>query len=504
MIAEKLVMNKRGIVLGVIAVIILSALYWLYSHSFIEVTVRDSDNNLIMTYGFTNQENGKTFEKTTSSKTIKKLVSNADYEVLVRQNTSSQFSVVSANGFLRTTKLDVKLVTERKGTFIGNNPAGCAEYIKSVLLSYSCGDYYGNINIHRPATAHTPSYVDKILNPGATGMVEGFVENNGAESVLLFRQIEVDEDAPTQHQIYRINDDYSLSNQVVLDELDKSRSYLAINQDNGFLVHDTLFEQAYLYKSAGEDPASVKLGKPKNSEYQARSLDSSSGKYLVLFSNKIDEESDDKSSEIVVTENNLSTSFEFDKQYTVAKFCGGNNVCLLADGRMDVYNVSGAKQKYVFSVTGVASIATSSYGLLVVTKTGVLSLNINEKSGYFSQVFGGYMFNDINTEESGYILGLTNNKNRKIGLWVTHEAANEDSIDKKVFDLQKLFEVKSVSVYSNLIYISADIGEPVYNPVTRQRNYDPAEKKAAADKINAEIDRLGIDRSKYTITSNAF
>jgi len=131
-------------------------------------------------------------------------------------------------------------------------------------------------------------------------------------------------------------------------------------------------------------------------------------------------------------------------------------------------------------------------------------LDVDSLAGHYEYLFGNYGFNGLQTVESGYILKLFTNKDRSVAVLVEQGAIDSDSIDKKIADLQKLQEVTFVSIYDKFIYISAKLGSPVYSSELRSYIDNPETKKVVAEKINKEIDRLGIDRKVYTISSNAF
>ena len=141
---------------------------------------------------------------------------------------------------------------------------------------------------------------------------------------------------------------------------------------------------------------------------------------------------------------------------------------------------------------------------MVVNSKGVLNFDPVKREGFYELATGGYSFDSLTPGSNSFVIGLTNNAKRKIALRVDQTKQNTDSIDKKVSELQRMAEVLFVSTYGNYIYVSANLGDLVYDPATGSYVYSQEVKKVVEAKINAEIDRLGIDRKIYTITSNAF
>lgn len=496
---------KKKIILAILAVTLLYAAYWVYGHSFIEITVNNTKSSEQLTFSFQKQGDDKASEAKSNSKTIKKLVSKSDYEVLVKQSDSSNLTIVRTNGFLRSTAINVNLTKEKERNFVGDNPADCVGYIESKIVSYSCGGLYGDINIHVPATQSQPTYALNNPNLTASGTVEGIV-NTDEGNVLLLKSPENRDEGfilPAGHFAHIVDENLKSLTVTRLEGLSADKTYSIKPHGGGFIVFDSKFEQILYYPSTKSKPETISLGALKEKGLLPYALGISDNDLAGLYSTRQD--SKDDRSEVTIKSQNSTRNFVFKKSYSAVQPCGANKLCLLGnDKRLEVFDTSGEKPKFLFAVNNVVAIENSQKGSLAVNSTGVLNLNTEDRTGYYEYTFGKYTFNDIYKTQQGYILRITSNKNRGAALLIDQNSVNTDSIDKKTGDLQEMSEVSLVSIYGKFIYISADLGELVYSNELRSFIYNPDTQKSVANKLNLEIDRLGIKREVYSISSNAF
>ena len=491
---------KRKLILAGLGLLSLFAFYWVYSHSFLEISAPDNANGQY-SYRIANQKTNTVSEFKSDSAKIRKLVSKGDYEVSVERAGANYFTVVKSNGLLKTTKVTASLQPERERKFVGDNPGSCLNYVASMLVSYECGSYLSNINTHVPATTGLPTYTVKGLGVNPNGRVEGIVSMSGGS--LVFYDLENPEDYIVGHWVSRLDNQFNPVPQSAkrLADLDPGKSYTITPHQNGFIAYDASYSQVFYYTSIESEPAKIALAQPKEKNVSPVSFSAAGDKYLSFYSTG---GSDDKKSEAVITSGGASQNFVFDANYYSAKLCGTNKICLVGDTAMEIYGLDAKKPKLEARINGVTLVENSPSGLLVADKTGVLNFDVDSLAGHYEYLFGNYGFNGLQTVESGYILKLFTNKDRSVAVLVEQGAIDSDSIDKKIADLQKLQEVTFVSIYDKFIYISAKLGSPVYSSELRSYIDNPETKEVVAEKINKEIDKLGIDRKVYTITSNAF
>lgn len=493
--------NKRKIIYTLSALISLLVVYWAYSHSFIKVV--PSNGSAPYTYFF-NSEATQSNSKAVSDTNYKKLVSKNNYEISVQSSDNkSYFAVIGSSSFLRTKTVDAALEPEKTRSFIGNNPATCAYLVNGILVTLTCGDYYGNIRLHLPSTDSRPTYVSKVQNAHASGVVEGIINIDNKSYAMIYGT--TDEEMPPDHSLYQIDSDFGLINKQTLKDLDYKTGYKIEPSAGGFIAYSNDLSKAFYYKSLAASPVSLKIVSPKSANVNRIKIHYTSDKHLVLYA--ADQALSSKQvSELVLTTNNSDThNYTFkNKSYSEALFCGNDSVCLLdKNGELDIFSLS--SKKVLYSLNNVSGINNGSGNtILLVNNYGVARFDVNSRVGYYEYSLGSYKFTGLSAAGENYILSLNDNKNRGVALLIQPAIKDVDSIDKKVSQLQKLDVVSFVSTNGRYIYISANMGEPVYDKASKSFVDNPATKKAAAQKINQEIDRLGIDRSKYVITSNAF
>ncbi|OGL36728.1 hypothetical protein A3F38_02320 [Candidatus Saccharibacteria bacterium RIFCSPHIGHO2_12_FULL_48_21] len=495
---------RRKITFVIVSLAILASAYWLFSHSRLEITINSGSQNTNYSYQLYNQGNGKTESIKTSSKTLSKIVGKGTYEILVTSDETSYVAVVKVSGFLRTTKIHGDLRPEQTRHFVGNEPKDCTNYIQSVLISYNCGDLYSNIQTHQPADASQPTYTQKNTATGLSGYVEGII--NSAESdLVLIKTIPTSEEQPDDgHILYRIDKEMRLTDPVSLTSLSSEKVYSISQYKNGFVVFELTAPQAIYYPSARSNPTELKLEQPTDNSLYPVAMSVYGDSLLSVYSNKPSDRNN--RSEIVVYSSQATSSHHHLKGSltTSTVLCGTKVLCTLTNNRLDVFSLKTEKPQLLFNLFGVTDVDNFASETRVITSKGVVKLDVDSRSGFYEYSFGDYSYNNISGDSTGYTLSINNSKQQKVAVRIDKARVNTDSIDKKVSELQGMAEVLFVSVYGNYIYISANLGDLVYDSVTGSYVYNGVIKKAVANKINAEIDKLGIDRKVYTITSNAF
>lgn len=133
----------------------------------------------------------------------------------------------------------------------------------------------------------------------------------------------------------------------------------------------------------------------------------------------------------------------------------------------------------------------------------MLELNIDNRDGYIGYSPGSYNYCGMHTDSAGYTLCLINTKQSRVALHIDNQNTDNNSIDQKVAQLLKLPEVDTISAYGQYIYIVPNAGQLTYDSASRSFGYDPEKLAAASDKINQEINKLGIDRSNYIIRNTS-
>jgi hypothetical protein len=488
---------KKWVLLFVIAAFLLIIFVFAKNSSFIVVQAESSSSTQATIEVTDPAGKVKQLKSTAGKKRVR--VGVGDYGIAVKEGNKSYFEAVKTKGFFRSISVAAKTQPEKRRTFVGNNPNLCMEYLTSKLISYACSDRFENISMHVPATATTPTYVLKNPNKSIGGFVEGMVKTSSGTLVLVKQNAVGDEEG--SHTIFTVDDNLAASNLHVLTDLDVNTSYYLTGYREGFLTYSQTRGEALYYASLASKPEPIKLEAPEDTNFSINGVATRGSSILLLYSQPADGKSKKQASEIRITSGGAWKTFGLKNNYTEARLCGQNKVCAVANETMDVYDVATEKPKLLYSVKNAISIKNDGNELLVIRSSDVLRLDVEKRAGFIDYSFGDYSFTALQPEPSGYIVSMTNNKGKKVALLIDGELSNEDSIDKKVAELQKNGAVRDVSAYGNFIYVSPETGELKYIDSLGEFGYDPLVVKQKNTEINQVVSKIGIDRNKYTIIS---
>lgn len=491
------------IVLAVIVIILGVGINWLYSVSYINVTVSNASNKAL-TYTFTNQKSNQTTTLTSSKSSIKKRLQRGNYNVQVTQGDTSLVAASSAPGFFRTGDVEGKLSGERARSFVGNNPSPCMVYTGS-LYSFACGASLQKVNYHVPATATTPTYTTQPFRNNYATIEDSYVAKNGSLYILVNSPPVEDVQEDQEQVVYKMEPNGTLSSPITLKGIsDTALTYKLEPYKDGFVAYDNSFKTLLYYPTPDAEPTNITIEKPKNEELTAFDLETSGDAIVIAYStldksnvNDTDTSVDAKN-EIVVYRNNKVTHTSLESIGSVLDFCGTNKLCMLANESVAIYDVTGDKPSHLYSYSGVSDMSVVGDSLIMTQQKQIVNFDPDTRQGYVAYSLGGYTSCGQGTNGNNLLLCLTNNKSQKVALLLDLANPVTDPIDKQVFDLQKQAEVTSVSAYKNFISVAPNYGRVVLLP-GGINGYDPAVVNVVNGKINAKVKELGINQNTYTI-----
>ncbi|HUP26723.1 MAG TPA: hypothetical protein VM124_03710 [Candidatus Limnocylindrales bacterium] len=494
---------KKRIILAILACVSFIFLFWLYTHAYIKIIPSSGDN---ISYLLTNLSDNKTqsFDSTSS---IKKLVKRGEYQLLAQKGETSYFSVIKANGFLRSSVVSPRLVKEKARKFVGDNPASCMYYTGQILVSGACEDLYSQLNLHVPATSQQATYIQR-LSSQYDGVVEGVVSTQQG-IIALLRSVSGED-----HVSYKVSPEFGISDPIAMTELDKNKTYSLQAYKDGFLIYDKSLGHILYYSSLRSRPSVISNQRPKDSKLGAYGIQTQGSSLVVAYSDHPEDQalasSDEEHTQtkppkrtkvsLMVQDGGATREYTFTKRLSSFDLCGTKKLCVLdTSGTLEVYDISGSKLRLLFAIAKVEHIGTFNNSLIVALGGGLLNLDVDKRAGYILYSYGNYRFCGMRTENIGPVLCMINGDDKAVALFVDPTTDNTDSIDKKISQLLNLSEAKMVSAYGNYIFISPNLGEAEYQPSLRVFGYDPKLIETTNSTIAEEIDRVGIDRSKYTI-----
>lgn len=497
---------RARIFLAIISILVLSVGFWLYTHSFIQVSANATGGGF--EYEIKEQTSDEVTTIKSESSTLRKIVKKGNYQVVVKQKDSASVAFVRTKPFLQTTETNPKLNPERNRNFVGNSPSFCMYYAE-LLYSYDCNSTYNTLKKHMPASLDTPSYTENALEVEDSTLRSIFTINS-QPYVFTERGNETDEVGITK-VISPLRSDLVLDNGQTVDSLSKTKNYSVIPYKNGFVAYtDNLDRVASIQ---GAELAHTTITAPKVVEETAHPIGVTSYKnYIGLAYNSaedstdagfenVDEEADiekGKSRIVVYTDEKDEKTYTFSKFYASMKLCGPAIVCGLNSGHMDIYKLTDEPQ-LLLSMTDVLDYTPYNTSIVVVTESRVYMVDPATMTGSIDYSYGSYSYCGLQTNISSYSLCILDKDNVSSALLINPRNKNTDTIDKKIETLRKLPQAKSVTAYQNIITISQYTGEPVYDPAKDGFIDNPKTIQQSTDRINQVIDEIGIDRNTYSI-----
>jgi hypothetical protein len=492
---------KKLIPVIAIGITVIWVIWWFSSYSFLEISIVNKPAGEI-TFSLTDSANGKLVAQTSEDKSsFKKLVKRGHYQVRVTKDETSSLTTLKAKGFLRTSKAETELKAEQARTFIGDNPGYCTLYTADILVSNDCSGSYENTKTHLPATSSLPSYTlsdkDSLI-----ATAEGFVVTPEGTFIMLLQP--VSEDRTQMHILYRLEPHAdkasTLSHVANLPSLNPSQNYSIQAYQTGFITYDTNFSHVLYFASINSEPTELKFGANEKS-LSAQDITATKEGIVAIYSNinALNKQSIKKpKTEIVWLSNNSIKHSTHKKHYTSVMFCGLSKLCALTGNGMDVYNLKNDKLRLLYSLADVQAARRNGNGLGIITSYGLLSFDTEKGSGSYLYSFGDYKFNALGQSGDSFILNVSSPKSKRVALLISN--GNNDRIDKKVLEIEKLPEVATISIYKSFIHITPNLGGPVYNPETGF-GFDPNARASASNAINAAVQKNGIDTNVYTVVN---
>lgn len=499
-------LKKFGIAFGLFAGIIV-AFFAVYNRSIIEVQVdgRASDP---AHYKLINQATGDVTEFDSDSALVSKHIPRGSYEVLVTQKDSSFFSIVSTKPLFGKTRTEGTLNTEKGREFVGNNPGPCMNY-NQVLYTFSCGGKLQTLTKHEPADAQNPT-VSQSFGGDLENVTVSSLFQLGGRTFALTEGFFSLEDADEKVNVLEFDGGMQVIKNQELTVKSPEQLFGAVSYGNGFLLYNNDLSRLTVHESP-EDIAGkvIDIEKPGAESLSLQQLSVSGDKIAATFSNKdraLDSDDKNKRSKkqqtiVQLYDKGNTKSFIFDGTYYTSQLCAEEYICLVQDRKLFVYKLDEDKPKKIFETTNVYNVSSSGKNILVNRYDGVFELNPETKIGYVQYSYSDYEPCGLEPVRGvGYVLCLINTKDDKVAVLVNNSTGT-DNIDKKILSIIGQPYVSNVSIYKNYVYISPDLGEPEYQEAIKGFGYDAELAKSVDSKLNALIDEIKIDRSRYTIVN---
>ncbi len=480
-------------------VVLLWAVWWVSGQGYVKVRVDGSASGEV-SYGFVQQNVKKGSSVKSSSGTVKKLLHRGTYEVLVTQNNKSFFALVRSGGFFGTKTINGTLAVEKSRTFVGDNPSSCMTYLETKLISYSCGDLAINIATHFPAVGKQSTYTQTNGTNGVPyAYVSGIVRTG--EGTLALARIPVVAGSIASQTIYRLGDSSALTDGTRLEQLDAVTPYGIKANGRGFIVYNTSYNSIYRFDSSRVTGVHIVTDGPRTKDLLPFSIDAQGETIATTYATS--QENKEPRTEVVISRGGKSMHFVFNQHFTTVVLCGTQKLCALSKDGVSIYGITKETKtpKPLYKISGVATIQQVDAGLLVFRLGSVLLFDVEKQSGYQVYSLGGYSLVSVQPAANGFLLGVSDYRHKKEALLVDLRSIDVSSIDKKVFELEKLPQIKDLTIYDKSILYSSAV-PIVYDQAQHSFVYDPKALDGIQQIVDKRFKELGVD-SSYTITNTS-
>lgn len=488
-----------------LAALVAIILIFLSRYGFVVIEVQNGSDQNAIRYVLSDQSSNKSSSFEATQTRYRKFMSKGSYTVSVSQNNKNFVGFVNTSGFLRTSKVQASLESEKARTFVGDNPENCMNYVDTRLLSYSCSGLYKTLRVHMPASTAQATYNLTAVESGET--IAGTVQTKEG-TVAMITPVSGDSSVGQLISLIGADGKISLSGKFH-QELPARNNNQMLPHKDGFIVYDASLGYVNYYSSVGvTNPESITIEKPKDKKLSLYAAAGNQDTIAFAFANEDRAASKDhhtskglgSPSQIVVASGGKSKIVSIPMIAERIELCGTNKLCALSSGRAFVFDVAGKKAKELFSVPNSQAIYSTDNRLLVVTDAHVLTIDVDSKRGSVDYSLGDYKYCGVGKGKDNYVLCLINPLNRKVALAINSGQSDLDSIDKKVLDLQKSKAVSLVSIYDKNIFVLPNYGPVVYNPATKIYDNDPTTITRMNTTFKQDLAGVGINTSQYTVS----
>lgn len=493
----------RVMVLSVFGLLLIWFLFWVSSFGFLEIVSPGSSEGA--SYTIYSQDGEEIASADTKSSRFKRLLRKGSYQVLVESGSKSHYSQVSTKRLFGTARVRADLKPEHNREFVGNNPGFCMHYGQAVLYSYNCSEP-GELISHLPASDSLPTVVNREPGPPYIPLV-GLVGVGGGTRAVAESRGEAEE-----VKLYNIDQSLLLSQPIELEKQHPDTIGGALPYKSGFVTHtDDLLSVDY-FEPPGFARSALNTREPSPDIDNPVELTVYKDAVGALFNNS--RHGDDEGLHEHTARHHLSgksefvvygdspRSYSFKTLYTAGGYCGTSRLCLISNGILDIYDINDSKARYQLSIKDVQRVLPIKDKIVIATTHKIFSIDQSALAGRVSYQYDDYQYCGLSPAGSAYIACVINGRGEKAALLIDPEQVNLDSVDKKIARLRADPAVSAVSVYKKYIYVSPNLGQPVYDPSAGEYIYDEALQKSTDKHINRLIKSLGIDTSYYKVVNS--
>lgn len=417
-------------------------------------------------------------------------LNSGSYRVLIQKGGGAKSYFVNIGRMLKTTTVSSETQAEFGREYLATNPQSCLEYVSGVVVSGPCGGAFAQFSAHLPADAKLPPIT--TTNSSISGDVEDTIQLKNGSNLALLQSANFGNSTQVLGRIELTNNRPSLGLIGPLPWIKQSSTYRLAQYKGGALVYSLSDKKAYLYGDLQklDDPQEANLPTAKQANLIGYSLAADQDKIAVLFAPPIDEQTPKNLSTEIGT--NYGVTIKADKDTDRLVFCG-RYLCAFTKSGLVLYETETGK--LATRLSGVVDYLAGAGKDYLVDDFGIAEFDFSSLSGNYVYSFGSYKYSSALAVADGVLVNIKDS----LGAATLHLSSTltDKNIDKKIQPLRNTEKISGVSIYKTFIYLSLDLGDPVFDPSINSLSENQQSKNSAKTKIKQLTDQAGI--SNYTV-----
>lgn len=440
-----------------------------------------------------------------------KLLRRGTYQVTVSNGGRQYFAVVKIGGFFRTTSIKATLNAQKARSFVAQDPLPCVYTTSRLFLSSPCGASLDDVKQHVPSNKARPTYTKPLTN-SLEGFLEGRVEEEGLSLVLV--------KTDSGHNLYRLNDDGSLSLYKRLADLDSSRFYSVTDGSKGFVAFNNFNGEIVIFNDIKNLSGNKQMVPATNKElplYTASLQDDklllgyfdepslpSNFKFesaLTVHSEEVDSPESNGVIEIRQNDKSFSVTTEFG-HISALGFCGNDFVCALGDeGDLAIYSHDNGFNKHGV-VRGIVDFSFEKESLLVGLSNYIVSFDPATMRGeVVYQTPDSYSICGIDHSAYGILVCIESSDGKQFVLALNLDQEDTNGIDRIIAGLRHNGAIESIVAQGKFVHYSPKLGEPTFQEDIQELGYGLQEINDAISKADSAIKESGLIALGYTVVN---
>ena len=495
---------RKYLAFVVIVLFACSLVYFVATHGFLTIDMSGQEGET--TTVITNQNtNTSTTIKSTNTK-IKRLMPTGKYEVVVGTLKKNSWGLTNVGRFLSTNTANVALKPQSNREIVGYNPEACMNYVGDTFSSFACGGSLDAAKMQVPPTTKSPSYVSTIFKNSRLQVTNIVETKSGLVGLVTSTDAEID---GGQQYFLAMTPKLGIINKMPVSGTVKD--VLAFR--DGFLTYDSAYSGLTYYSSVGGAAEKINLEVPKDKDLKPYLFKANGSDFVIAYSNKSsanitgnEASAGSVKSAVLIYQAGKAKMYTTNKLFADVQLCGNKKLCALQlvgnkNKQLFVYDTSAGSLDKSFVMNNVQAIKRLDTGLVAVSNTDILLVDVEKQQGIREFTFGEYGFCGVQGFGSSYLLCATDKGYQKNTVFSINSTQDTTvPVDELALEIEGNAVIKSLSIYRQNIYILPNFGEPVYDTALKSYTYDKIQKAYVLDTLQKALAKYDLEARGYTVT----